>query len=109
MAYQKPIYIISISKPIENSTPMFYFTNRTNIKATWEVIQDHFGIDSDTEHDLIMKYLEIGAEDFSEILARKGKIKQLCIESVRNAVIIYSKNDPDKKMKIIMDYVGGGI
>jgi hypothetical protein len=109
MSYQKPIYIISVSKPMENTTPKFYLTNRTNVKATWEVVQEHFGIDSDTEHCLVLKYAEKGSKSFLEIPARKAKIKSLCLDSVRNSVILFPENDEDNRMKITMDYVGGGI
>ena len=109
MSYQKPIYIISVSKPLETQISKFYLTNRTNAKATWDVVKERFGIESDTEHCLIMRYAEEGDEDFTEIPARKAKIKPLCLESVRNSIIIFPENDPDNKMKITMDYIGGGI
>ena len=96
-----PIYVIGHKK--------MYLTNRTNAKRAWEVVEKVFGDqDGSLRQELEFAYLVHGNEaEYIRTPARYQKIKQLCLTSYRNRILVYPVGQFVDQLSIQHDIIGG--
>jgi len=95
----RAVYIIGLNK--------FYLTNKTNITRLWEVVERELG-----NFELEISYQVSEHSCFKKIPARKHKIKQLCIDSYRNRILIHPVHinphvDSTNCISVQQDLLGG--
>ena len=96
----RTVYIVGINK--------LYLTNKTNALRLWEVVERELG-----DEELIISYKKNdGDSHFTTTPARKGKMKQLCIDAHQHRILIHPVGidpleDTEKCISVQQDLIGG--
>lgn len=96
----RTVYIVGLNQK--------YLTNKTNATRLWEIVERELG-----SVELEISYQK-GEEDthYTTTPARKGKIKQLCIDAIRNRILIHPVGadldmDMEECISVQQDIFGG--